>query len=644
MIGSVMLDLMRRYAYSWTTRVILGLITVIFIFWGVGTGFFSTVHPIATVDGHRILADQVDREADRIKQTLENIYGANAAALLKSINLREEALDRIIENRLVNEEARRLGLRISTAELREKIASLPAFQVDGHFDFRQYQAVLRNSFNMFPNEYEAEMRAEMTQNLLRNMVSEAVPVSDSEARHVFDLRNERISLAYIEVPYQNYVAGISPTENQVERYYQEHQEAFREPERFKIDYIHYDPMVLAANFKPTDKQIEQFYQDNLKSRFTHPEEARASHILIRVSPTANPEQREQARKKAEEILQKLKKGADFAKLAKEYSQDPGSRDQGGDLGFFSREQMIKPFADQVFAMKPGQLRIIKTTFGYHVVRLEALRPARVDTIAEAKPRIIAILREAEGRRLAREALDQDISSALSGESLAAIARKRGLSVVETPFFSQAEAPGVVPDPKLVQEAVKLDKGQVRAVMGASAPYLVKLVDLKPSYIPPLKDIQERARQALIRSIAEGKARAQAEKLLSQIKEPADFDKIAQQNGLTVQKTGTFSRSGGTVPGIGSLPDVADAAATVPEVPGVIGRVMQRNGNAYIVEVLSRTLPAEREWTSAKKDFMQEYAARRQAEAWMRFVDALKAKAAITIDTNQLGVQAPSSTS
>lgn len=639
-----MLDLMRRYAYSWTTRIILGLITVVFIFWGVGTGFFSTVHPLATVNGHRILADQVDREANRIKQTLENIYGANAAGLLKSINLREEALDRIVENRLVNEEARRIGLHISTAELREKIASQPAFQMDGHFDFRQYQAILRNNFNMLPNEYEAEMRTEMTQDLLRNMVSEAVLVSNSEARHVFDLRNESISLAYIEVPYQNYVAGISPTEKQVEQFYQAHQEAFREPERFKIDYIHYDPMVLAANFKPTDKQIEQFYQDNLKSRFTHPEEARASHILIRVSPTASAEQLAQAKKKAEEIFQKLKKGADFAKLAKEYSQDPGSRGQGGDLGFFSREQMIKPFADAVFAMKPGQIRIIRTTFGYHIVKLEALRPAHVDTLAEARPRIIAILRKAQGTRLAREALDQDISSALSGESLADIAKKRGLSMVETPFFSRAEAAGVVPDPKLAQQAVKLDKGQVRAVMGTGAPYLVKLVDLKPSYIPALKDIRERARQALIRSIAEDKARAQADKLLAQIKEPAVFDKVAQQNNLTVQKTGAFPRSGGTVSGIGSLPEVTDAAATVPEVPGVIGRVMQQDGNAYIFEVLSRTLPSDREWAAAKKDFMREYIARRQAQAWMRFVDALKAKAAITIDTNQLGVQAPSSTS
>ncbi len=480
MIADVMLDLMRRYAYSWTTRIILGLITVVFIFWGVGAGFFSTVHPIATVDGDRILADQVDREAERIKQTLENIYGANAAHLLKTINLREEALERIVENRLINEEAQRIGLRISKAELQEKIASQPAFLVDGHFNFRQYQAVLRNNFNMVPNEYEAEMRTEMTQDMLRNMVSEAVPVSDSGARHVFDLRSESLSLAYIEVPYQNFVAGISPTETQVGQYYQAHQEAFREPERIKIDYIHYDPMVLASDFKPTDKQIEQFYQDNLKSRFTHPDEAHASHILIRVSPTASADQWAQAKKKAEEIFRKLKKGADFAKLAKEYSQDPGSRDQGGDLGFFSREQMIKPFADAVFAMKPGQIRIVKTTFGYHVVKLDALRPAHVDTLAEARPRIIAILREGQGTRLAREALDQDISSALSGESLADIAKKRGLSMVETPFFSQAEATGVVPDPKLAQQALQLDKGQVRAVMGAGAPYLVKLADRKPS--------------------------------------------------------------------------------------------------------------------------------------------------------------------
>lgn len=639
-----MLDLMRRYAYSWTTRIILILIVVVFVFWGVGTGFFSTVHPIATVDGHQILADQVDRESDRIRQTLESIYGANAARLLKSINVREEALDRLVENYLINQEAERIGIRINNAELQEKIASEPGFQVDSHFDFRQYRAILRNNLNMLPNEYEALVRAQMTQDILRKMVSEATPVSDSEARDVFDLRNERFSLGYIEIPYQNFVAGISPTEKQIEQYYQAHREAFREPERIAVAYVHYDPMMLAASFNPTDQEIERFYHDNLKSRFTHPEQAHASHILIRVSPTASAEEQAQAKKKATKILRKVGKGGDFAKLAGKYSQDPGSRARGGDLGFFSREQMIKPFADAVFAMKPGQVKIVRTRFGYHVVKLDALRAAHVDTLAEAKPLIISTLRNDQGTRLAREALDQDISSALSGESLAGIARKRGLLVVETPFFSQSEAAGIVPDPKLAQQALQLDKGQVRAVMDAGAPYLVKLVDRKASYVPAFKDIEARVRKALVRSIAEQEARTRAQRLLGEIKKSSDFEKVARENKFPVETTGPFARSDGAVPGIGSFPEVSDGAATVPEVPGVIRRVMEHGGNAYVFEVLSRTLPSDKEWASHRSAFMQEYAARRQTQAWMRFVNALKARATIKIDTNQLGALAPSSTS
>ncbi len=638
-----MLDLMRRYAYSWTTRIVLILIIGVFMFWGVGTGFFSTVHPIASVNGHRILPDEVDREAGRIQQSLQNLYGANAAAVLKRINLREEALDRIINNHLLKEEALHIGIQISKTQLEQKIASEPAFQVDGHFDFREYQAVLRQNLNMLPNEFESAMRAQMVQDALRHMVMQAVPVSESEARQVFNLQNETVSVAYIEVPYQNFMAGISPTDKQVEQYYQAHRDSFREPERIKIAYIHYDPALLAARFNPTDKEIEQFYQDNLKSRFTHPEEAEASHILIRVAPDASAEVKARAKKKAEEILRKLKKGAKFAELAKKYSDDPGSKLQGGNLGFFSRDQMIKPFSDAVFSMKPGQIRIVESPFGYHVVRLDALKPAHTDTLIEAKPRIIAILREQHGSSMAREALDQDISVALSGQSLKDIADKRGLTVVETPFFSASEAEGVVPDPKVAQEAMSLNKGQARAVTGAGAPYLVKMLDRKPPYVPPLKQIQAQVRQALIRSIAEEQARSQAQKLLAQIKKPGDFDTVAEQNKLSIQKTGPFQRSGGSVPGIGPFPEVADAAATASEVPGTLARVMQQGGNAYIFEVLSRTLPSDKEWASAKKEFMQEYVARRQAQAWMRFMDALKAKATITIDSSQLGAQ-PSSTS
>lgn len=638
-----MLDLMRRYAYSWATRVILGLIILVFVFWGVGTGLFATVHPIATVNGHRILAEQVDHRVAKIEQNLQTMYGPKALKLFKQINLRQEVLDSLIDEQVINAEAQRIGIHISKAELQQKIASQRAFQVDGQFDFQRYRAELR-AHGMAPKDYETAMRTQMVQNVLKQMVEHAVNVSESEARHTYDLRNETLSVAYIEIPYSNFTGKISPTAEQVKKYYEANRDSFREPAKIKIAYIHYQPSVLAATFNPTDKQIDRFYKDNLKSRFTHREEADASHILIQAAPNASAKLQQQAKAKAEKILEQLKKGANFAELARKYSQDPGTKDQGGELGYFTRDEMVKAFSDAVFSMKPGQIRIVRSVYGYHVVKLNSIKPAHTETLAEAKPQIIAIIRDQQGKRMARNALDQDISAALSGDSLSKIASKRGLKVVDTPFFSLDETAAFVSDPKVAQVAMKLEKGHTRAVMNHGAPYLVKLLDRRPPHVPPLKDIQTTVRAALIHSEATQQANADAVKLLKQMKGPGGFQKVAESNNLKVHKTNPFARSSQSVAGIGNFPTMIDAAAMLPMVPGVIGRVMQQGGNSYIFQVMTRAVPTDKEWASAKHGFMKQYVAERRQHAWAQFVDALKARATIMIDTSQLGGQGTASSS
>ncbi len=634
-----MLDLMRRHAYSWTIRVILTLVTVIFIFWGVGAGFFSQVHPIATVNGKRILANEVEREAEQLRRNLERVYGTNAAQVLRGINLRQEALQRIIEERLVADEARRVGIRVSNAVLQQRIAAQPAFQADGQFNFRQYEEVLREN-DMLPNDFEASVRAEMEENALRQMVDQAVQVSDDEARHAYDLKNQLLSVAYIVLPYEDFIPKITATPQQVADFYKKNQEMFREPERIKIVYLRYDPLQLAARFVPTDKEIEAYYKRNLKTLFTHSEQAHVHHILVKVPEEASTGDKAVAKAKAESILAQLRKGADFGKLAKDYSDDPGSRATGGDLGTFGRGQMIKSFEDAVFSMHPGEFRVVETRFGFHVVKLDSLIPAHTDTLQEARGKIIETLRGQEGARMVREALNQDVTAALSGQSLEDIARKRGLEAKQTPPFSRDEALAVVHDQQLADTAFKLSTGQVRVVSG-SVQSLVKLIAREPSRIPPFKDVEIKVRAAYLTATAQAEARTRARALLDQIKSPADFDKVVEANNFKVHRTDPFKRSDHSVPGIGSFPEVTDAAGTLATVPGVIGRVMESKGDAYIFEVLSRTPPPEDQWKHDAASFTKEFLDNRRAEAWSHYLAELKSRTRITIDTNQLGGEAPS---
>jgi peptidyl-prolyl cis-trans isomerase D len=632
-----MLEGIRRYQYSWQVKATFAFLALTMSFWGFGAGgLFNRIHPVATINGHQILADQVDREATNLRQVLQQMYGANAAGVLKNINIRQEALDRLIEGQLISEEARHLGISISDEALQQKIATTPAFQRDGQFDFDTYQEVLRDS-NMLPSEYENGERKQMIADTLRNMINAGVQVSDDEARHAFNLRNEKVGLRYIEIPYSDFTAKVTPTENQVADFYKKNSEQFREPARVKITFIHYAPLALAAKFTPTDAEIKDYYNRNLKTAFTHPDQVHARHILIAVPSGATDAEKAAAKLKAADVLKQAQSpGADFAKLAAKYSEDPGSRADGGDLGTFGRGQMIKPFEDAVFAMKPGQVTMVETHFGFHVVKLEELKPAHTDTLEEAKPKIIDRLRTEAGAKLARDATREDLAAALNGTSLQDLAKKRGLDAVETPMFAENEpVKGAEGDRELTQSAFKLEPGQVRVVPEKGAPYLIKLIAREPSTIPPLKQIEPQVRDALIRSTSEADAGNQADKMLATIKTPADFDKAAAANKLTVKSVDPFPRADHSVPGIGEFPEVTDAAASVPTVPGVFDRVMENRGNAYLFELVSRTEPTDPEWKTAQKDFMADYVEQRRAQAWTRFIDQLKNTAKVQIDTDQL---------
>jgi len=630
-----MLEGIRRYQYSWQVKATFTFLALIMAFWGFGGGgLFSAIHPIAIVNGRQILPDQVDREATQLRETVQQMYGASAQAVLKSVNIRQEAVQRLIEGQLIGEEARHLGINISDAALQDKISKEQVFQRDGQFDFDTYQEVLRDN-NLLPAEYEADERDRMISDTLRSMIDSGVIVSDDEARHAYNLANEKIGLRYVEVSYADYVANISPTESQIADYYKGNAERFREPERIKFAYVHYEPLVLAAKYTPPDKEIQDYYNRYADTRFKHTEQVHARHILIMVEAGATDKEKAAAKAKALDVLKQAQAGADFTKLAAKYSDDPSNKLQGGDLGTFGRGQMIKPFEDAAFAMKPGQITMVETHYGFHVVKLDAYQPAHSDTLAEAKPKIIEELRTQAGAKLGREAAQEDLTAALGGANLEDLAKKRGIDAVETPLVAQGEpAGGIEQDRELMAAAFKLDPGQVALVPEKGSPYVIKLVVRVPSRIPPLKEIEPQVRDALIRSMAEADASQQAQKILATIKSPADFDKAAISNNLEIKTVDPFTRADHKVPGIGEFPEVTDAAAAVPVIPGVIDHGMETGGNSYLFEVISRTEPTDAEWKSAQKSFMQDYLDQRRAQAWTRFLDQLKDQAKIQIDTDQ----------
>lgn len=636
-----MLDLMRKHAYSWLTRaVVIGLIAV-FAFWGVGTGLFNRLKPVATVDGHQILTKDIDQQAEQLRRRLEQIYGPETAAAMARFNVREEALEQLIDQQLVLDEANRLGLRISDAALEQMIESQSAFQVDGHFDVAIYQAALRGE-NMRPADFESDVRLDMIQQLVQRMVTETVEIGDAEARQTYDQLNLKLAMSYVEIPYKDFESAITTTDKQIADFYQAHREQFREPERISFDFICYDPDRLAGKVNPSDKQIQEYYNRYRDSNFAHPEQVRARHILIAVAADATPAQRAAAKARADDLLKQIKAGANFVKLAQQYSEDPGTKNNGGDLGYFSQSEMVKPFADAVFRMKTGEMTVVQTQFGYHVIEVEDHKLARVDTLQDARPKIIEALRHRAGAEEAHQAIDQDLAAALGGKGFQELADKRGLELVKTPMLANGERTPEISDPRVVQEAFKLNPNDVRVINGRDAQYIVKLVERKPSYLPKLAEIETKVRAALVRQMAEDKALERATAFLKQAKDPAGFAAAAAAAKLAIHTTGEFSLADNSVPTIGEFHEAVQGASLLPRVPGIIASPLALDGNAYVFEVNSRAAPSDDQWKQAKGAFMEQLLKQRQSQAWESFVQELRSRAQISVHPELIGEQ-PSET-
>jgi peptidyl-prolyl cis-trans isomerase D len=299
--------------------------------------------------------------------------------------------------------------------------------------------------------------------------------------------------------------------------------------------------------------------------------------------------------------------------------------------------MVKPFEDAAFKLQPGQLDIVESQFGYHVMQVESVSPAHTDTLQEARPKMVTALKLKEGDEVARQDANQDVAAALVGRSLDELAKKRGLVAVETPYFTQNETlKGAEDNPKLAQAAFALKPGQVRPITNGTVPFLVKVLDHKAARIPPLNEIKDLVRQTLVRVTAESKANEAATAMLKQIKTASDFGAVAAENHLQVKTTGDFPRSSRTVPGVGTAPEATEGAAAVPTLPGIIDRVIESGGNSFIFEAISRTPPSEEEWKSEGPALTEQLLERRRAAAWLTFVGELKGRAQIVVNSDELG--------
>jgi peptidyl-prolyl cis-trans isomerase D len=562
-----MLDRMRRHR-NWL-KWSLGLVCLAFVIFYIPEflptdGSATTLGgSVAVVEGQEIRADDFRRAYQAQIQAYRGAYGAQMNdQLLKQLGIDRQVLQQMVDEQAALAEARRLGVRASDQEVAHRIASLPAFQENGAFigeqRYRQFLAQQRPPLT--PARFEESMRDALTIEKLRASLTGWMSVGDAELEREYRRRNERVKLSVVTLTADSVRSDVTASDADVASYFESHQETFRIPEKRKIKYLLVDLDAMRAKTVVPEADIERAYNAGI-AQYSTPEQVRASHILLKT------EGKEEAavRTQAEYLLQQAKSGADFAGLAKKYSQDEGSAKNGGDLDFFGRGRMVPEFDSVVFTMEPGQISdLVKTQFGFHIIKLAEKKASTTRPIAEVRPQIqdqLAMERaQAAGSELAGRLAGQIKKPA----DLDAVAAANGLQVQESGLFARNEPIlGLGASPQVSSRAFELGDGEVSEQLQTGRGFVFMTVSGKqPSYLPKLDEVKERVRDEVIGERAREVLKQKATDVASKLKGASDFDKAAKAAGFEA-KTTEFLNRDAAVPDVGASHDLLEAAFKLP---------------------------------------------------------------------------------
>lgn len=397
-------------------QLMLAIIILPFAFFGIDSYFQkgSGGDVVASVGDYRISQGEFAMALRERQEMLQRMSGGRVdPAMLDSTELRFSVVDNLVQQRLLMDRAVRAGFVITDRQVQDIVGNVEAFRENGKFSYARYEELLKAQ-GMTPVIFEQRMRQDLLVDHVTHAYTASAFVSRSEAALLQRISDQQREISHVVLGADRFMSQVKLDADAAKKYYDSHQDEFRVPEQVRIEFVTLSADGLLAQIQPAAAEVRKAYDENLK-RFEVKEARQASHILI--TADASPEAKKKAKARADELYAQLKKNPkDFAELAKKNSQDPGSATNGGDLGFFERGAMVKPFDDAVFSMKAGEISApVESEFGYHIIRLTAVRGGKGKTFEEARPEIEAELKkQLAGRKFAE--LAEAFSNALFEQS------------------------------------------------------------------------------------------------------------------------------------------------------------------------------------------------------------------------------------
>ncbi len=637
-----MLDFMRSRAKSTWIKGLFLVIALVFVFVGVGSfGDDPQVKILATIDGETITSQEFERAYRNVESNYREIYKERfSRELMQSLNLRQQTLDRLVDAKLLLREAQRLGFRATDTDVRKEIAAFPAFQSYGSFSNDSYRRVLRY-LRLTPRQFEEEQRSRIIVERFRAFIEGSARATDDEVTELYEYEQTQANLSFIKIASSDLVDMVEVNPDALKTFYGDNRETFRTPERVRLRYVAYSDEDFREDVTITSEEIETFYKNNL-GRFAEAKKVRARHILLAVNDSDTDELKRKQRETAEGLLKKIREGEDFATLAESHSEDPGTAPDGGDVGFFGVGDMVQPFEDAAFGMKAGDISdVVESTFGFHLIKVESIKPEREQTLEEVTEVITAELLDSVAKNTAEQAVRSDRKLLDEGKTISELADSPGRIPGESPLVASNETiPGVTQPELLINTALGQSPGQISQPIEAGGVwYLVSLTERITSKVPEFEEVREVVEARYRSQQAEKLATDKAAKLYTKVSETQNLEDLAKAEGLQLEETGLFTRRGAYIPKIGSIPELKTAAFKLHTGEPVAPKSYSWGGNAFVV-ALKELVPADPQELEERRDELRQLLLQRKRNtANQEFVTYLKKK--VVVEYNRENALSPS---
>jgi peptidyl-prolyl cis-trans isomerase D len=628
----------KKFVLSAILLVFCGAMVITLIPGGLGasSSFFGGAPGqgvVATVAGEDVTSHEVLKQAQfMVKQQFRGQNSPMAAQLIPYFA--GQAADRLITEKAIVAEAKRMGLRATDNDVRDELQHgqyAAYFFPGGNFIGKEAYENLLASNETTPQQFEQSVKDEILSRKLIALVTGSAIVSEKEIHDEFEKRNTKIKFDYAILNQEDLRKGLNPTDAELKAYYEKNKATYTNsiPEKRKLEYVFLDRNKVLSGIQVSDQDLKAYYTQH-QDEFRVPEQVKVSHILIK-TPPAGPDGKvddkavAEAQKKAQDVLNQLKAGAKFDDLAKKYSDDPGSAKQGGELGWIGRGRTVPDFEKAAFSLPKGQTSdLVKSSYGFHIIHVEDKQDAHVKSLDEVRAQIEPLVKQQKAGQLLENQADA-LLSAVKADGFDKAAAAKGLNVVNTDFVAKSDPlPGIGVSPQFANEAFSAREKDTPSLAQLPQGYAVYQVEgVKPAATPTFEEARTRVENEFKNERAQQLLDQKAQELSDRAKAEHDLKRAAKELGAVV-KSSDLVGPDGQVPDIGSMSGPAAAAFELKpgEISGPIGAGASGT-SAVVLQVIDKQAPPEQDFAAKKDQLRDSLLQNKQQELFGVFVSNLR---------------------